>query len=88
MSAPNPIRENYSAQVEMELRVNGRIFSVGQLGPNFVILDDPIDHPPADGEMMVSIDGQVKRWPVRLPDGVVPGRVRTRIEDGPRVTGS
>jgi hypothetical protein len=36
---------------------------------------------------MVSIDGQVKRWPVRLPDGVAPGRVRMRIEDGAQVTG-
>jgi len=65
----------------MELRVNGRIFDVGQLGPDFVILRDPIEHPPADGEMMVSIDGNVKRWPVRLPEGVSPGKDRTRIAD-------
>lgn len=72
----------------MELNVNGRIFDVGQLGPDFVILRDPVDHPPAAGEMMVSIDGRVKRWPVQLPEGVSPAKVRTRIADCPRVNGS
>jgi hypothetical protein len=81
MSVPNHGYGSYSADVQMELRVNGRIFDVGQLGPDFVILRDATEHPPADGEMMVSIDGDVKRWPVRLPDGVVPGKDRTRIVD-------
>lgn len=69
---------SYSADVQMELHVNGRVFDVGQLGPDFLILRDPIDHPPAQGEMMVAIDGQVKRWPVLLPDGITPSQVRTR----------
>jgi hypothetical protein len=83
MSVPNQTYGSYSAEVQMELRVNGRVFSVGQLGPDFVMLDDPVEHPPADGEMMVSIDGEVKRWPVWLPDGVVPGKDRTRMVERP-----
>jgi hypothetical protein len=74
-----------SADVQMELRVNGRVFSVDQLGPDFLILDDPIEHPPAEGEMMVSIDGEVKRWPVLLPEGVSPAKVRTPVADCPRI---
>lgn len=62
----------------MELRVNGRVFDVGQLGPDFLILRDATAHPPAQGEMMVAIDGQVKRWQVLLPDGIAPDQVRTR----------
>jgi len=83
MSVANPSYGSYSADVQMELSVNGRIFSVGQLGPDFLILDDPVDHPPAEGEIMVSIDGRVRRWRVRLPDGVAVGKVRTRIADCP-----
>lgn len=79
MSVSNRNNGSYSADVQMELRVNGRVFDVGQLGPDFVMLRDPADHPPAQGEMMLSIDGHVKRWPVQLPDGVTAGQRETRI---------
>lgn len=65
----------------MHLSVNGHIFRIGQLGPDFLILDDPIDHPPADAEVTMSIDGDVSRWSVRLPDGVSATRSETRIVD-------
>ena len=58
----------------MQLSVNGHIFRIGQLGPDFLILDDPADHPPAEGEITMSIDGEVSRWPVQLPDGVSAGK--------------
>jgi hypothetical protein len=83
MSVPSHAYGSYSADVQMELRVNGRVFDVGQLGPDFVMLRDPVEHPPADGEMMVSIDGHVKRWRVLLPEGVSPGKDRTRIVERP-----
>jgi hypothetical protein len=68
------------------LCVNGHVFSVGQLGPDFLILDDPADHPPGDAEIVLSIDGRVKRWPVQLPDGVNTGKPETRIAPGPSGT--
>lgn len=67
----------------MELNVDGIFFDVGQLGPGFVILGNASDHPPAEGEIMVSIDGHVRRWRVQLPDGVSANKVRTRIADLP-----
>ena len=54
----------------MRLSVNGHVFVIGQLGPDFVILDDPVDHPPAEGEITVWIDGRERRWPVHLPAGI------------------
>ena len=69
----------YSADVRMSLCVNGRTFHIGHLGPTFLILDNPADHPPAEGEITVSIDGRVKRWHVQLPDGVAASKPRTRI---------
>ena len=72
----------------MELTVNGRLFSIGQLGPDFIILDDPAVLPPSQGEITLSIDGRVRRWPVHLPDGIAPGQVRTRTADCRPVNGS
>jgi len=63
-------RRPHSALVRMRLHVNGHTMVVGHMGPAYVIVDDPIDHPPAEAEVFLSIDGDVKRWPVFLPDGV------------------
>jgi hypothetical protein len=82
MNTANMKKRSFSADVEMELRVNGQIFKIGQLGPDFLILTNPIDHPPAGGQITVSIDGDVTTWPVRLPDGVATDKVRTRITTG------
>jgi hypothetical protein len=69
----------YSADVRMQLYVNGHAFRIGQLGPDFLILDDPADLPPAEGEITMSIDGEVSRWKVQLPDGISVKREETRI---------
>ena len=63
----------------MSLCVNGHTFHIGHLGPTFLILDDPADYPPSEGEITVSIDGRVKRWHVQLPDGVSASKPRSRI---------
>lgn len=88
MSVANLQNGSYSADVQMHLTVNSRIFSIGQLGPDFLILDAPTDHPPAAGEITFSIDGRERRWTVHLPEGIAAGQVRTRIADGPPINGS
>lgn len=64
----------------MQLRVNGDVFVIGQLGPDFILLDSPSDHPPSKAEIAMWIDGRERRWPVRLIDGIAAGRERTRTE--------
>jgi hypothetical protein len=68
-----------SADVRMELCVNGCVLSIGQLGPDFLILVNPADHPAADAEVAVWIDGRERRWNVRLPDGIDANNPRTKI---------
>lgn len=63
----------------MHLSVNGHIFPIGQLGPDFLLLDDTADHPPATAEITLAVDGRQKRWPVYLPDGITAGKAETRI---------
>jgi hypothetical protein len=63
----------------MELAVNDHVMAIGHLAPDYIILDRPIDHPPASGEIFMSIDGHESRWPVRLPAGISSANPRTPI---------
>ena len=77
MNANQKIK-GYSANVRMELHVNGYVLPIGQLGPDFLILDDPTAHPPAGAEIHMWIDDDASRWTVRLPDGIDPKQTLTR----------
>lgn len=67
----------------MQLYVNGHVLSIGQLGPDFIILDNPADHLPSTAEIVLSIDGRERRWTIALPDGVAADKPETRIATGP-----
>lgn len=69
----------HSADIRIELNINGFVLNVAQLGPDFITLRDAPDHPPAEGEIVMSIDGKVRRWTVFLPDGIAPNQDRTKI---------
>ena len=72
----------------MQLTVNGHIFPVAQLGPDFLILNSPIPHPPAQAQLAVHVDGHERRWPIWLPDGIIPGQRETSIGRCPDVNRS
>src|SRR5438132_2501540 len=79
MDATNQRSNGYSADVRMQLSINGQVLSIAQLGPDFIILRDRMDHPPALGEIAVWIDGHERRWNVHLPDGLQANQNKTRI---------
>jgi hypothetical protein len=71
--------QNHSARVRMELRVNGSVLTISHLGPDYLILAQPVNHPPAEAEIIMSVDGSQSRWHVQLPDGVSRASRRTHI---------
>jgi hypothetical protein len=75
-SSPNT---GYSASVEMFLDINGVRHDVSHMGPEFIILAQPVNHPPCEGVVGLTIDGRLRQWPVQLPDGICQAvsRVRT-----------
>lgn len=79
MKAPAKNGRAHSADVRIELRLNGFVIPIDQLGPDFFISRHVVDHPPAVGEMRLSIDGQERRWSVNLTDGMSAHREETRI---------
>jgi hypothetical protein len=88
MSAGSLQSPGHSAVVRMELRLNGHILPIAQLGPDFLVPANPVDQPPAEGEIALSIDGQESRWSVWLDDGMSLLQRRTRIARCQQVNGS
>lgn len=63
----------------MQLLVNGSSLPIAQMGPDFLLLDKPIDHPPCEATILFSVDDNQRSWAVRLPDGLAVGRERVAI---------
>ena len=63
----------------MQLLVNGSSLPIAQMGPDFLLLDKPIDHPPCAATIVFCVDEIERRWAVRLPDGLSVGRERVAI---------
>ena len=72
----------HSAHVKMRLLVNGLSLAVAQMGPDFVLVDAPVNHPPAETSVVLRVDRAERRWRVRLPDGIFANTRRVAIEAG------
>jgi hypothetical protein len=79
----NTIRESspktgYSTKVQMFLEIDGVRHDVSHMGPEFIILPQPPNHPPCQAIVGLSDDDRLKQWPVRLPDGLSEASQRVR----------
>ena len=54
----------------MRLLVNGSSIAVAQMGPDFLLVDAPINHPPGNASLVLQVDQSERRWDVHLPDGI------------------
>jgi len=63
----------------MQLLLNNLSLPVTQMGPDFVLVDASLNHGPALATMVMQIDGNERRWNVRLPNGISAGNMRVRI---------
>ena len=79
MNAPASKSSGYSAHVRMELRVNGHVLRIAQMSSDFLMLKQPVAHPPADAEIYLRIDDSESRWRVRLVEGISTTEAETRI---------
>ncbi|SPE63078.1 hypothetical protein SBV1_950015 [Verrucomicrobia bacterium] len=63
----------------MALLLNGRTLPVAQMGPDFLLLETPAEHPAGTAHVLLSVDGHEERWAVRLPLGIQPGEKRVPV---------
>jgi hypothetical protein len=60
----------HSAQVKIQLLLNGGSIPVSQLGPDFLLLNNPFDHPPGNASLILQVDRSERRWSICLPEGM------------------
>ena len=72
-------RGGHSAEVRIHLILNGHSMPVAQLGPGFLLLDAPTDHPPGVARIALRVDQSEQCWDVRLPEGISAGSKRVAI---------
>ncbi|HEX4121239.1 MAG TPA: hypothetical protein VH619_11525 [Verrucomicrobiae bacterium] len=69
----------HSAQVEMQLIINGESIGITHMGPDFLIVESGKEYPPGEATIVLQVDQSERRWTVRLPCGLQPGRTRVSI---------
>lgn len=70
---------NSSAEVRLMLRFAGRCLRPGQITPDAVCCDPPVELPPGEGEVVMTVDGQARTRAVLLPVGSKADQPRTPI---------
>jgi hypothetical protein len=60
----------HSAQVDMQLIINGTSISITHMGPDFLLIEPADDCPPCEATIFLKVDESERRWKVRLPDGI------------------
>ena len=69
----------HSAQVKIQLLIDGGSVAVAQLGPDFLLLDKPFEHPPGNACLVLQVDQSERRWDIRLPNGISANANRVNI---------
>jgi hypothetical protein len=69
----------YSADVSLRMLVAGSTYELSHVAPDFVRLRTPVEIPPSDAEIIVSVDGRESTSRVRLPNGASRGESQVRI---------
>jgi hypothetical protein len=54
----------------MWLQVDGNTLVIAQMGPNFLLVDEPIHLPPGIASVVMQVDASVRQWNVYLPNGI------------------
>jgi hypothetical protein len=69
----------HSAEVEMRLMINGGSISITHMGPDFLFVETPFDHPPCEASILMKVDDRESRWKVRLPEGTSKSSTRVAL---------
>jgi hypothetical protein len=71
--------QRHSAVMRMELRVNGHVVPICQMGPDYLVVGQPFEHPPANAEVSLRIDNSEMRRGAASLKGSVPRDERRRL---------
>jgi hypothetical protein len=60
----------HSARVRMRLVLDDAFFDISQMGPDFLLLNNPAAHPPGRARIELQVDDSRRSWEVYLPHGI------------------
>lgn len=55
--------------LQLRLKADGRLLRVGQVYDNLLVLREPIDLPPSEAELLITINGRTKSHGIYLHHG-------------------
>jgi hypothetical protein len=61
---------SHSSIVKIRLLINGCSIDVAQMGPDCLFINSPIDAPPGEATIVLTVDETERHWKVLLPDGI------------------
>lgn len=70
MIADSQIKFDYSSEVRMWLEADGQTWPIAKLGPDHFVPAIRFDLTPCEGEIVMMVDSDQRRWNVRLRKGV------------------
>lgn len=70
MITDTDVRSDYSSDVSLHLEAEGQVWPLAKIGPDHVVPRERFDLPPCDAEIVMTVDGDERRWRVRLVRGV------------------
>ena len=63
----------------MRLIINGTGIGITHMGPDFILVETPADHPPCEAFIQLIVDKSETRWKVKLPDGMTSAAKRVAL---------
>ena len=64
----------------MRLLVSDLSLPVTQMGADFLLVHQPVNHPPARASLVLRVDERERCWNVHLPHGITASSNRVAIE--------
>jgi hypothetical protein len=71
---------SHSTRICLRLLIGDHVFSLGQVGPDYCEVCQPIDHPPCQGLLVMHLNDTVRHCPVELIDGMKQSHSRVTLQ--------
>jgi hypothetical protein len=73
------IISGHSTRVKISLILDDWELPADQLGPDLLLLKEPVGVKPVHGRLLLEVDGVKRAWDVELPDGLPIKSPRVRV---------
>ncbi|WP_437203263.1 hypothetical protein [Planctomicrobium sp. SH664] len=73
--------ERYSSTVQLNLIVGSQTIELSRIGPRSVVLKKGMELPRCRAEIIMRVDGRIRKWAVKLVHGAVPYEREVEITD-------